>query len=827
MAYRVEDVRRAGDCREYLEKALGCKVRERGEWHRYAAPPWRPESDSGGFAANAEVWHDHATGEKGDLVDLVKRTSGVEFKEALDILGKRYGCRETTAGRRPRHEQLLEDGWTEVNRYHYHDADGLARFFVVRMERETENGKEKTFLQGRHDGAKTLWGLKGVGRIPYDLPAWKDSASVIIVEGEKDVHTLKDLELPATTFPQGAGNLKDEYGYPKWFEGKHVVVLPDNDDQGRYHADLVAWHLRGVAASIRILTLSETKHGDVTDWMKHEDGSKDALIRLIDDAERITPPAERPKRPETDKRRKASRKNGRRGGRPEVDYYDLACQFARVRRDNGVFKYRFYRGAWRIYRIGQWQDVSKECVEGDVLSWLQKTCSTLSETKTLRNVMANLRSLSTGLVADWVKTPCWLDGVLKREDERPAEVETKEELADPANAANWMPMTNGILHLPNASDLYEADEFMIDVEKERPGVWIPSTPNLFTLNALPYAFDPAATCEQFDGYMQYSHPNLEDRRVLQMLAGYSLMPLRKYNVFFVLFGLSGSGKSVFLHVLHHLVGDRNVCSVPLAKFADERYSHLLTENLLNVIADMGDESGRGWRELEGILKKASDGETMDIRKLYSEGTKARATARTVFSCNELPRFHDKSDAIWRRIRVIPFNRVVAATSGLRAADAPPDNPNLRDDIVRNEMPGVFNWALRGLRMVLDSTVFPEHSEGEAVKKDHRADCDPMGTYLQEHFVPSPECSVSSKFIFKHWSEWAEENGYRPYNVGMVNKTVERVFHIKSSQFRDRSDCNACHGKGCSVCPRKRGFVGLGKCFEFEVGNNEPQQENLI
>ena len=69
------------------------------------------------------------------------------------------------------------------------------------------------------------------------------SATVYIVEGEKDVDRLWDLGLVATCNNGGAGQWESRYA--EWLTGRTVVILPDNDELGSRHAAQVAQSLHG------------------------------------------------------------------------------------------------------------------------------------------------------------------------------------------------------------------------------------------------------------------------------------------------------------------------------------------------------------------------------------------------------------------------------------------------------------------------------------------------------------------------------------------------------------------------------------------------------
>ncbi len=164
--------------------------------------------------------------------------------------------------------------------YDYKDASGKLLFQVCRTV-------DKRFFQRRPDG-KGGW-INGLGdvkpvlyRLPEVLKAVQRGETVFIPEGEKDVDNLARLGLAATTAPMGAGKWRDYYS--GWLKGANVVILPDNDEPGRKHAQQVAQSIHGKAASVKVLELpSLPEKGDVSDWLA-TGGTKEELLRLAAEA---------------------------------------------------------------------------------------------------------------------------------------------------------------------------------------------------------------------------------------------------------------------------------------------------------------------------------------------------------------------------------------------------------------------------------------------------------------------------------------------------------------------------------------------------------------
>lgn len=151
--------------------------------------------------------------------------------------------------------------------YTYHDASGHLLFQVVRAA-----GAQKKFFQRRPDPiqpGKWIHDLKGVTPVLYRLPevakAIDAHMPVYLVEGEKDVETLRRHGFVATCNPMGSGKWEDSYSAA--LKNALVIVLPDNDVPGRKHADLVATRLAGYVQRLHRVELPGLpERGDVTDW---------------------------------------------------------------------------------------------------------------------------------------------------------------------------------------------------------------------------------------------------------------------------------------------------------------------------------------------------------------------------------------------------------------------------------------------------------------------------------------------------------------------------------------------------------------------------------
>lgn len=146
---------------------------------------------------------------------------------------------------------------SSATEYIYQDEDGSTLYTKHRTD--YRNGT-KSFCFFKPDGTK---GIKEVKRVPYNLPAVLQSETVYFVEGEKCADAIIKGGYCATTLDSGS-NSKWPTGAEQFFEGKKVVVLPDNDEPGIKYAMMVTSHLP--QAVIKLLPGLSQK-GDIFDWL--------------------------------------------------------------------------------------------------------------------------------------------------------------------------------------------------------------------------------------------------------------------------------------------------------------------------------------------------------------------------------------------------------------------------------------------------------------------------------------------------------------------------------------------------------------------------------
>jgi hypothetical protein len=239
----------------------------------------------------AGIWFDHERQIGGGVLDLLKDRQGLQNGSALDWLRERGFLPQRDAPSAPAERARI------VQTYDYVDENGEVVFQVVRFEPKTFR-QRRPARQGGDSRDGWVWSVKGLTLVPYRLIEVQEAIAnghlVMIVEGEKDADALWMRGIPATCNPMGAGKWSPDMD--RHFVGADVVILPDNDDAGRKHRDVVSARLASVATRVRSLDLPNLPaKGDVSDWLD-AGGSAEELYHLIENGARVpgdVPPASR------------------------------------------------------------------------------------------------------------------------------------------------------------------------------------------------------------------------------------------------------------------------------------------------------------------------------------------------------------------------------------------------------------------------------------------------------------------------------------------------------------------------------------------------------
>lgn len=264
-------------------------------------------------------------------------------------------------------------------------------------------------------------------------------------------------------------------------------------------------------------------------------------------------------------------------------------------------------------------------------------------------------------------------------------------------------------------------------------------------------FDPEAQCPRWLNYLAEAfNDDIDKAKTLQDFSGYCLYPEIFIEKCLFLIGSGGNGKSVYLNTLSRIMDDgteTNITSIEPSMFQDKFALGQLKDKLLNISSEIDTKSPVA----SNILKKMISGETIQADRKYDPNAFIfRPIAKHIFSMNEAPVITDKTFGFERRIIIVRFNRRFTG----KEAD------KLLSKKLAEEVSGIFNWMLIGLKRVVETE---EIFESERVRKDRQTFLkmiNPMTSFVDEMAEFNQEFSIEKSYLYRKYSEWCEDSGVR-------------------------------------------------------------------
>lgn len=306
-------------------------------------------------------------------------------------------------------------------------------------------------------------------------------------------------------------------------------------------------------------------------------------------------------------------------------------------------------------------------------------------------------------------------------------------------------------------------------------VLLPHSRSLFNLVTHAWRFPTTAeeeACDEWIAFLDRVFDGDKERiAVLQEMFGLCFWPSHehKFERAWMLYGLGANGKSTVVDMLEYLLHPDNISSLSAKDIIDG--NELIT--LHNKLANLCTEMPRFDIATDDALKRIISQERITARRKYKTAVSFRPTAKLVFLTNALTSFTDPSQGLWRKLQIIPFNWTVPVSER---------DPAFFTHILRPEAPGVFLWAMEGLRRVMQKQELTVSEECERVKREHMHMCFPIAMFLDDACDIVSGSSVSLKTMHRSYQNWCRMRGY-----GKRPKPIMAFLRDVMTFLKDRVD----------------------------------------
>jgi len=667
-------------------------------------------SGSGGYMAFCPAHEDDRrslsvnVGEDGKV--LLYCHAGCSFTDIIRSLGIEW---EEPQGK--------TQGRTPGQAYQYLDENGELLYEVIRFvpkgfaQRRPYNGtwawgltagtyhldNGGVWRKGSKANAKTA-DLPDVRRVLYHLPELlaRKNDEVYVVEGEKDADRLMSMGLLATTNPGGAG--KWESAFTESLRGRDVIIIPDNDKPGQQHAELVAKSLHRIASSVKIVPLPVKAKGDVSDFL--DSHPLEDLIKICSEAPYYSP-----------------------------DYLppteaDLAHAEALSTLFYGKLKWGDFAGSWYLWTGKVWKQVPEDRItasacrelrqyygnlianakDTDEVNRLTKLIKDTHYHKRMESALAYLRGFP-GFYAD----------------------------AEDFDANPWvLNCQNGILDLRT-----------FELKDHYPSALCTKITNA--------KYEPGATSDFWNAHLEYFLPDPDVRRQVQRDLGIGLVGETLEENLEIWYGTGCNGKTVTQSAISWAVGDYATEAAPNlliakkhdshpAELADLRGSRLVMCSEAPVTATLD----------EAKVKDLTGGGRQKARFMRQDFFSFQRTFSIILACNHKPSIQGSDRGIWRRVRVIPWDR---------SADGWDKRKPQAEvmELMRQAAPAILAWLVEGLK---DWTRDP-HWIAERVTvatEAYRKEQDTIMEFVSTCCEQGPNLQVPFSKLYAAYADYCAANG---------------------------------------------------------------------
>lgn len=294
------------------------------------------------------------------------------------------------------------------------------------------------------------------------------------------------------------------------------------------------------------------------------------------------------------------------------------------------------------------------------------------------------------------------------------------------------------------------------------------TPALGALTKLPIEYDPIAIPHAFSEWLgQVLGGDADLERHMWEVIGYLLMTGNPLQVIVLLYGKGGNGKGAFSRVLREMLGRANYSSISLHQLVEDRFA---SAGLYGKIANISGDLSSKFLTDPQILKEITGGDSISASRKFGQSFEFVPYAVPVFASNEYFRTSDTSDGWRRRWMVIEFAVPVKELAD-RGEIRHLDEQQLFEDI-----PGIFNIAMDGLRRLMDRGRFdPPRAALDATQRLHD-DADPFMLWLDddEHVFRGPDEQSPRGDVYRKYQAWCRRNGYTAMASGPLGRRLAAI-----------------------------------------------------
>lgn len=308
------------------------------------------------------------------------------------------------------------------------------------------------------------------------------------------------------------------------------------------------------------------------------------------------------------------------------------------------------------------------------------------------------------------------------------------------------------------------------------------------INQIPFSFYPDQAETVLTGgthirkYLDFSISDETDQQTFWQYLGYCMTTDTRFQKFLMIKGKGGTGKSIAISFIQHIVGSGNYASMSLQNLNQRFYPTGLFGKLLNACADIPSTA----MESVDIIKKAVGEDTLLYEKKGQDPTQFNSYAKLLFSANEMPlNLDDKTNAYYRRLLVLDINRTIPEEE---------KDSKLKEKMC-NESAYAIHMAMLALKQLYTDNHFIESNHSKECIAHLYRSADSVKAFTDDMLCHKVGEKIKRSEVYKMYEEYCEDNGRTPHGKSrfweymadkgyMIKRYSDGAYYFKDTSVKE-------------------------------------------
>lgn len=290
------------------------------------------------------------------------------------------------------------------------------------------------------------------------------------------------------------------------------------------------------------------------------------------------------------------------------------------------------------------------------------------------------------------------------------------------------------------------------------------------------AYEPGTRSDRWDDFLMTSLPDPEVRGFLQRYAGVGLVGRVLEHVLVVATGTGRNGKGVLAEALANAFGDYAVAASNDLLVAS-RHGGKSAGELAQMMQLRGarwavmSELERGAKLAESTMKQLTGGDTINAKHMGQNPINFAPSHSFFMLTNDLPEVDPRAQAVWARMRVVPFE---VSFEGREDTRLPED--------LEACLEAILAWAVAGLEQYQAEGRLVAPAKVRATTDGYRAQSDSLAQFIAEECVLEAGARVQAADFAEAYTRWQLANRKESLTPNMIGRRLNALIADQAETY---------------------------------------------